>query len=95
MGSKPRLAIALKYGRSGNSMDMQDLIKRINELAHKAKNVGLNEDEKAEQKMLRSKYIELFRGNLKAQLDSIVIVDENGSKTKLKQKPKQNRGYLN
>lgn len=63
-------------------------IKRINELANKAKTVGLTAEEKEEQAILRKKYLELFRKGMKAQLDSIVIVDENGNKRKLSQKKK-------
>lgn len=67
-------------------MDHQELIKRINELAKKAKTTGLDDAEKAEQKELRARYIEMFRGNLKSQLDSIVVVDEKGNETRLKDK---------
>ena len=68
------------------SMNMDDAIKRINELAHKQKGEGLNEEEKEEQRLLRQKYIAAIKGNLKAQLDNIRIVDENGNVTKLKKK---------
>ncbi len=56
-------------------------IKRINELAKKAKESGLSEEEKTEQKKLRQKYIDAVRASLKANLDSIRYVedmDENG-----------------
>ena len=59
-------------------------LQRINELAKKQKTVGLTEEEKAEQKILRDEYIAAFRASLKSQLDSIVIVDEKGNKRKLK-----------
>ncbi len=68
------------------SMNMDETIERINELAHKQKGEGLNEEEKEEQKLLRQKYIAAIKGNLKAQLDNIRIVDENGNVTKLKKK---------
>ncbi len=68
------------------SMNMDETIGRINELAHKQKGEGLNEDEKEEQRLLRQKYIAAIKGNLKAQLDNIRIVDENGNVTKLKKK---------
>lgn len=60
-------------------------IKRINELAKKAKTEGLTEDEKKEQKILREEYIKAFRNSLKAQLDNTVIVHPDGSSQKLKQ----------
>lgn len=68
------------------SMNMDETILRINELAHKQKGEGLNEEEKEEQRLLRQKYIAAIKGNLKAQLDNIRIVDENGNVTKLKKK---------
>jgi len=68
------------------SMNMDETIGRINELAHKQKGEGLNEEEKEEQRLLRQKYIAAIKGNLKAQLDNIRIVDENGNVTKLKKK---------
>ena len=38
-------------------------IDRINALAHKAKSVGLTEEEKAEQAELRKEYLAAVRGN--------------------------------
>lgn len=57
---------------------------RINELAKKQREVGLSEDEKKEQALLRREYIDAFKANLKSQLDNIVIVDKNGNKRPLK-----------
>ncbi|MET3288651.1 DUF896 domain-containing protein [Brevibacillus fluminis] len=51
-------------------------IKRINELAKKAKGSGLTEDEKAEQQVLRRKYIDAMKASLKANLDSIQYVED-------------------
>ena len=65
---------------------MEENIKRINELAHKAKTVGLTEEEKQEQDRLRKAYLEGFRRNLRAQLDNTYIVDEQGNKRPLKKK---------
>ena len=42
----------------------QGLLDRINELAHKAKTVGLDEAEIAEREVLRKQYREAFRRNL-------------------------------
>ncbi|NLD49752.1 MAG: DUF896 domain-containing protein [Clostridiaceae bacterium] len=60
------------------------MIKRINELSRKSKTTGLTEDEKKEQQELRKKYIEIFRGNFKSTLDSIVIVDADGNRRALR-----------
>ncbi|MFC5448258.1 DUF896 domain-containing protein [Paenibacillus aestuarii] len=57
-----------------DSMDQN--IARINELARKAKIVGLTDEEVEERNELRKKYIEAFRSNLKVQLDSIKFADE-------------------
>jgi uncharacterized protein YnzC (UPF0291/DUF896 family) len=59
-------------------------IERINELAKKAKTIGLSEEEKKERQRLRSEYINAFRGNLKATLDNVVIVDEHGNRRTLR-----------
>lgn len=60
-------------------------IDRINELARKSKTVGLTTEEKSEQQILRREYIDAFRGNLKATLDSIILVDKDGRKIPLKE----------
>jgi len=55
---------------------MTELIKRINELAAKSRTPeGLTEEEKAEQAALRKEYIANIRGQVKAQLDNIELVD--------------------
>ncbi|WP_246309844.1 DUF896 domain-containing protein [Paenibacillus alginolyticus] len=58
------------------SDNMEQTIERINELARKAKTVGLTDAEIDERNELRKNYIEAFRGNLKVQLDSIKFTDE-------------------
>lgn len=65
-------------------------IKRINELANKAKTIGLTPEEKDEQAELRKKYLELFRKGMRQQLESITIVDEKGNTKKLSSKEKRN-----
>lgn len=59
-------------------------VKRINELAKKAKETGLTPAEKQEQERLRREYVDSIKSNLRAQLDNTYTVDENGVKTKLK-----------
>ena len=56
--------------------------KRINELAKKAKTVGLTEAEKEEQTLLRQEFLIKFRANFKTQLDNIEIVDEDEKEEK-------------
>ena len=65
-----------------------EMIKRINELARKAKESGLSEAEKVEQQRLRQEYIQAFRSNLESSLETIVIVDESGKKSKVGKKKK-------
>lgn len=69
-------------------MITQEQIKRINELAHKAKAEGLNESEKKEQAELRELYVSSFKENLVAQLKNTYIVDEKGNKKKVEKKKK-------
>ncbi len=63
-------------------------IARINELYHKSKSLGLTEAEAAEQKKLRADYIAAIRGNIKAQLNNIDVIDENGNVENLGEKHK-------
>lgn len=67
-------------------MNMDEKIKRINELYHKSQSEGLTGEEKAEQAALRREYVESIRGNLKGQLDSIRIKRPDGTVEKLKKK---------
>ena len=64
----------------------QSRIERINELAKKAKTVGLTAEEVAERDILRKEYVEAVRNNLRAQLDNTWVVDEKGNKRKLTDK---------
>ena len=66
----------------------EDKIRRINELYHLEKSVGLSEEEKKEQKKLSTEYIQSVRANLRGQLDNISIKNEDGSGTPLKPKGK-------
>ena len=54
----------------------QSKIDRINELAHKSKEVGLSPEELEEQAKLRREYIDDFKAKLRAQLDLIEVVEE-------------------
>lgn len=67
-------------------MKVDELVKRINELYHKSKSVGLTEEEKAEQARLRQEYIMNVRANLRGQLNQISIQNEDGSITDLGEK---------
>ncbi len=65
-------------------MTNDKLIVRINELAKKAKTIGLTENEIRERDELRKEYIKNFREKFKTEiLDNIYIVEEDGRETKL------------
>ena len=64
----------------------EEKIKRINELAHKAKAEGLTDAEKQEQTLLRKEFIAAVRGNLRAQLNNIDMVNADGSVENLGEK---------
>jgi len=64
----------------------ENKIKRINELYHKSQDVGLTEEEKKEQKLLREEYLAAVRGNLRAQLNNIDVVEKDGSISNLGEK---------
>ena len=70
----------------GNHMDLEEKIKRINELYHKSQDVGLTDEEKEEQKRLRQEYVDSVRNNLRNQLDNINIQETDGSITNLGKK---------
>lgn len=57
----------------------QAKIDRINELAKKKKEVGLTEEETKEQAALREEYIEGYRRSVRAHVEGIKIVDEEGN----------------
>ena len=67
-------------------MSLNDTIARINELAKKAKTVGLTPEELTERDKLRRIYIDSVTGNLKGQLDNTYIVRPDGTKIKVQKK---------
>ena len=68
-------------------------IDRINTLAHKAKSVGLADEEKREQALLREEYLESIRASLRSRLDSIDIKEADGSITNLGEKYGRKKGH--
>ena len=65
---------------------LNETIARINELAKKAKTVGLTPEETEERDRLRKEYVAAFRQTLRAQLDNTYLVDEHGNKRPLPKK---------
>lgn len=56
---------------------IEDVITRINELYKKSKEEGLNDQEKEEQQVLRRRYIDSYKDNLRAQLQGIEPKNKN------------------
>ena len=61
-------------------------IDRINELARKAKTVGLTPEENEERAVLRQEYLNAVMANARSVLENTYIVDEKGNKRKLRGK---------
>jgi uncharacterized protein YnzC (UPF0291/DUF896 family) len=61
-------------------------IQRINDLYRKSKAEGLTEAERKEQQLLRKEFIANVRGNLVSQLNSIDMVNADGSVENLGEK---------
>ena len=61
-------------------------IDRINVLAHKAKSVGLTEEEKKERELLRKEYLASVRMNLRSQLDNSDVKMDDGTIVNLGEK---------
>lgn len=61
-------------------MEFKKVIERINELYKKSKAEGLTEEEKKEQKELREYYLEVFRNNMKMQMDGVEKVSTKKKK---------------
>jgi len=65
---------------------VEQLLKRINELAKKAKDEGLTPEESEERARLRQEYLARFRQNFATMLDNTVIMQPDGTKTPVKRK---------
>lgn len=62
-----------------DTMNMEEKIKRINELYHKSQSQGLTEEERAEQAELRQEYVASIRKNLQAQLENTMVERPDGT----------------
>ena len=68
-------------------MNMDEVIKRINELARKVKSgEALTAEELAERDRLRRIYIDSVKANLVGTLETTYIVQPDGTKVKVKHK---------
>ena len=66
-------------------MEKQKL-ERINFLAKKARDVGLTDEEKLEQSILRQEYVAEFRASLRGTLDNTYIQNPDGTRIKVEKK---------
>ena len=64
----------------------QEDIDRINALARKSKSEGLTSEEAQEQQILRQRYIQNIRDNLRAQLNNIDVIEKDGEIVNLGEK---------
>ena len=55
---------------------MEKIIKEINALAKKQREVGLTEEEMARQAEVRKIYIDAIKKNFRSQLDNIKVVED-------------------
>lgn len=60
------------------SQEQTDLLKRINELAHKNKAEGLTDAEKKERQQLREQYLKNFREAFRSNIELMQIYDKSG-----------------
>ena len=67
-------------------MKMSEVIARINELAHKAKEGPLTPEELAERDHLRRIYINSVKANLVGELENTYVLGTDGKKRKLQHK---------
>ncbi|MCF6514932.1 DUF896 domain-containing protein [Lactobacillus sp. S2-2] len=71
--------------------ELLNLVPRINELAAKAKETELSNEEKQEQKDLREKYVKRFKQNLKSHLDVTKVYDKDGNEVTSEKAKKSQR----
>jgi len=60
-------------------MISKEKLDRINKLSKKAKEEGLTEKEKKEQKQLREEYLQNVRKSFKNQLKTMTVIDPAGN----------------
>ena len=73
---------------------MDELIKRINELAKKKKSAGLTKEEAEEQIELRQQYLDKFREGFKQRLENIDVETPDGKVSPLTEFKKKNNDNI-
>lgn len=59
--------------------EQEKLLKRINELAHKAKDGTITKEEEDQQAELRKEYLKNFRASFRSQLEVTRVFDKQGN----------------
>ena len=59
--------------------DQKDLLKKINELAHKAKDGTITKEEEDQQAQLRKEYLKNFREGFRSQIEMMRVFDKQGN----------------
>ena len=65
-----------------DEMKIDEVIEEINALYKKSQEVGLTEEEKERQQIVRKRYIDNVKKNFKAQIGGYKMVDKNQSNSK-------------
>ncbi|PMD73476.1 DUF896 domain-containing protein [Companilactobacillus nuruki] len=58
--------------------EQEKLLKKINELAHKAKDGTITKEEEDQQAELRKEYLKNFRASFKSQIEMMKIYNKEG-----------------
>lgn len=64
----------------------ESVLERINQLAQKAKTIGLTEEETAEREVLRKQYLKNFRENMTGIMERVYIKEEDGTTKKVQKR---------
>ena len=59
--------------------EQDELLKKINELAHKAKAGTITKEEEDQQAELRKEYLKNFRAAFKSQIEMLQVYDKQGN----------------
>ncbi|WP_119326070.1 DUF896 domain-containing protein [Companilactobacillus musae] len=59
--------------------EQKDLLKKINELAHKAKAGTITKEEEDQQAQLRKEYLKNFREGFRSQIEMMRVFDKKGN----------------
>ncbi|AYE38481.1 DUF896 domain-containing protein [Companilactobacillus zhachilii] len=59
--------------------EQDELLKKINELAHKAKAGTITKEEEDQQAQLRKEYLKNFRAAFKSQIEMLQVYDKEGN----------------